>query len=171
MSKNHNNTNVSNAELLKRIEELENQNQVLVEKLEAKKAVKAGVAIPSASETVRKAREITGIKKINFSKEQVHQFIGFNPETGRNEGVGRELGRYSVRNEKCGDDRASQDRYWFAKSIDTAGFYEIPGEGICYCAIYISKGGMRKVFAIDRMAKNAVIEALKAMPKENRIVK
>lgn len=178
MSKNTNNNTNDVAVLKARLAELEaekavleSRNTELVEKLEAKKANRAGVSIPTASETVRKARELTGIRKINFSKEQVHQLIGFNAETGRNEGVGRELGRYSIRNEKCGDDRASQDRYWTAKSFDTAGFYEIPGEGICYCAIYISKGGMRKVFAIDRMAKAQVITALEKMPKSERVVK
>lgn len=175
MSKNNNTNDVAVlkarlAELEAEKAVLESKNSELVEKLESKKAAKAGVHV-TASEVVRKAREITGIRKINFTKDQVHQLIGFNAETGRNEGVGRELGRYSIRNEKCGDDRASQDRYWTAKAIDTAGFYEMPGEGICYCAIYISKGGMRKVFAIDRMAKAGVIAALEKMPKADRVVK
>lgn len=170
MSKNSNNTNVSNAELLKRIADLEAMNLDLTAKLEEKKSAKAGIH-QTASETVRKAREVTGIKKLNLSPEQVKAIIGFNPDTLRNEGVGRELGRFSVKNEKCGDDRASQDRYWIAKAIDTSGFYEVPEFGIVYASIYINKAGMRKLFSVDRMAKAELVKVLNAMPKENRIVK
>ena len=44
-------------------------------------------------------------------------------------------------------------------------------EKVYAIVIYISKGGMRKVFAIDRMAKAQVIAALEKMPKSERVVK
>ena len=176
MSKNSNNTNevavlrARLAELEAEKAVLESKNSELVSKLEEKVTAKAGIH-QSASETVRQAREHTKIKRINFTDDQVKSFIGFNPETGRNEGCGRELGRYSIRNEKATGDRAEQDRWWIAKSIDKSGFYEVPGFGIVYCAIYINKAGMRKIFALDRLAKQQVLTALSQMPKDQRVVK
>jgi hypothetical protein len=150
-----NNTQMSNKELAAKVAELEAKNAEL-EKALVSKPVKQSALKVSADETTLKARAITKLVKLNIDKETTKSLIGFNAETNRNEGCGRSVGFYSNRNDKCGDDKASQDRYWMAKSIDQSGFYLHPTEGIVYCSINIAKAGMRTIYQIDRKAKEEV---------------
>jgi len=130
--------------------------------------VKAKAHKVTADEVTLKAREVTGMKKLNVPKDIAHKIVGFNGTF--NEGLGRELGRYSNKNEKVGDDRASQDRYWVAKAIDTSGFYQHPEFGIVYASISIQKAGMRKLWSIDRMAKVELKNYLATVPMDERTV-
>jgi len=147
-----NNTQMSNKELVAKVAELEAVNAELQKALEAK-PVKQSAHKITASDVTTKARELTKILKLNIDKEMTKKLIGFNPDTKRNEGCGRSIGFYSNRNDKCGDDKASQERYWIAKAIDQSGFYLHPTEGIVYCSINISKAGMRTIYQIDRQSK------------------
>jgi len=148
-----NNTQMSNKELAAKVAELEAKNAEL-EKALVSKPVKQSALKVSADETTLKARAITKMVKLNVPKDDAKRIIGFNGTF--NEGVGKAVGFYSNRNDNVGDDRASQDRYWVAKSIDTSGFYLHPVEGIVYCSININKAGMRTIYRIDRQAKAEV---------------
>jgi len=148
-----NNTQMSNKELVAKIALLEAEKADLKKQLESK-PVKAVAVKVTADDTTLKAREITKIVKLNVPKEEAKRIIGFNGKY--NEGVGKAVGFYSNRNDKVGDDRASQDRYWVAKSINESGFYLHPVEGIVYASININKAGMRTIYRVDRQAKAEV---------------
>jgi len=149
-----NNTQKNTEALLKAQVEAQAKEIAELKKALESKPVKAAAVKVTADDTTLKAREITKIVKLNVSKEEAKKIIGFNGTF--NEGVGKAIGFYSNRNDKCGDDRASQERYWIAKAIDTSGFYLHPVEGIVYCSININKAGMRTIYRIDRQAKAEV---------------
>lgn len=166
MSNKTNNNTMSNAELQKRVAELEVKNAELEKALEAKRA-KSNVPNPD----VKDARITTGMRRLNVSDDAVKNIIGFNPATLRNEGLGRSIDTYSIRNDRYDLTKADErEKHFIAKSIDKSGIYSHPKMGVVYASINIKKAGYRTLYSLDRKGRELLTEALRNVPEDQRVI-